>query len=137
MKRAFLLPRASLMKMSEASWSGMGGSTAMLLSAMGCDLNGSVQHIVKKHLQITRWEHEDVMERTEARLKDNPDMMKIRRAAVEYPFGTLKGWMGSTHFLTKTLGQIEAPTGRYFFVLSVLRVCENRKQEATNLLPSG
>ena len=56
--------------------------------------------------QITRWEHEDVMERVEARLEDNPGMMKIRRAAVEHPFGTLKGWMGSTHFLTKTLGRV-------------------------------
>ena len=58
------------------------------------------------HRQITRWEHEDVMERTEARLEDNPDMMKIRRAAVEHPFGTLKGWMGATHFLTKTLDRV-------------------------------
>ncbi len=56
--------------------------------------------------QVTRWEHEDVMERVEARLEDHPNMMKIRRAAVEHPFGTLKGWMGSTHFLTKTLGRV-------------------------------
>lgn len=56
--------------------------------------------------QVTRWEHEDVMERVEAGLEDNPDMMKIRRAAAEHPFGTLKGWMGSTHFLTKTLGRV-------------------------------
>ena len=27
--------------------------------------------------------------------------MKLRRQTVEHPFGTLKAWMGSTHFLTK------------------------------------
>ena len=31
------------------------------------------------------------------------EMMRTRRATVEHPFGTLKAWMGSTHFLTKTL----------------------------------
>ena len=46
------------------------------------------------------------MERVEAGLEDNPDMMEIRRAAVEHPFGTVKGWMGSTHFLTKTLARV-------------------------------
>lgn len=32
----------------------------------------------------------------------SPDSMRIRRQTVEHPFGTLKAWMGSTHFLTKT-----------------------------------
>ena len=30
-----------------------------------------------------------------------PDAMTIRRQTVEHPFGTLKAWMGSTHFLTR------------------------------------
>lgn len=29
--------------------------------------------------------------------------MKVRRQTMEHPFETLKYWMGSTHFLTKTL----------------------------------
>ena len=29
--------------------------------------------------------------------------MLIRRQTVEHPLGTLKSWMGSAHFLTKTL----------------------------------
>jgi hypothetical protein len=31
--------------------------------------------------------------------------MRIRRATVEHPFGTLKAWMGATHFKTRTLGR--------------------------------
>ena len=50
--------------------------------------------------RIRRWEHEDVVERAESRLKDHPEAMRVRRATVEHPFGTLKQWMGSG-FLTK------------------------------------
>jgi hypothetical protein len=39
--------------------------------------------------------------------------MRIRRQTVEHPFGTLKAWMGSTHFLTKTLDKVstDEPAG--------------------------
>jgi hypothetical protein len=33
--------------------------------------------------------------------------MTIRRQTVEHPFGTLKAWMGSTHFLTRTLEKVK------------------------------
>ena len=32
-----------------------------------------------------------------------PDMMRVRKRTVEHPFGTLKQWMGLTHFLTRKL----------------------------------
>jgi hypothetical protein len=32
-----------------------------------------------------------------------PDVMTVRRRTVEHPFGTLKAWMGHTHFLTRGL----------------------------------
>jgi len=28
-----------------------------------------------------------------------PESMLIRKQTVEHPFGTIKSWMGSTHFL--------------------------------------
>jgi transposase len=37
------------------------------------------------------------------RLDRQPEMMRLRRQTVEHPFGTIKHWMGWTHFLTKTL----------------------------------
>jgi hypothetical protein len=33
--------------------------------------------------------------------------MSIRRATVKHPFGTLKGWMGATHFRTRTLEKVK------------------------------
>ena len=49
--------------------------------------------------RVTRWEHEDVLERAQARLDKNPNAMRTRRETVEHPFGTLKMRMGATHFL--------------------------------------
>ncbi|NKC01304.1 MAG: transposase [Pseudomonadales bacterium] len=46
--------------------------------------------------------HGEVVEPLDARMKEEPGRMSTRRAAVEHPFGTLKAWMGATHFLTKT-----------------------------------
>jgi transposase len=42
--------------------------------------------------RIRRWEHEAVLEAMQARLDRKPDAMRIRRALVEHPFGTLEAW---------------------------------------------
>jgi hypothetical protein len=59
---------------------------------------------------MSRWECEEVLDAAQKRLDQNPDMMRIRRTTVEHLFGTLKGWMGSTHFLTKTLDRVSGST---------------------------
>ena len=37
----------------------------------------------------------------QARLDRMPEAMGARWRTVEHPFGTLKAWMGATHFLTR------------------------------------
>jgi hypothetical protein len=37
------------------------------------------------------------------RLRNAPEMMRVHKRTVEHPFGTLKQWMGATHFLTPKL----------------------------------
>ncbi len=56
--------------------------------------------------RITRWEHETVLEKVQDRLDRNPAAMGVRRQTVEHPFGTIKCWMGWTHFLTKRLPKV-------------------------------
>ncbi len=53
--------------------------------------------------RVSRWVHEDVLERAEKRLRKRPDVMLARRSLVEHPFGTMKSWTSSTHLLMKTL----------------------------------
>jgi hypothetical protein len=56
--------------------------------------------------RVKRWQHEGVLDKMQARLDRMPDAMTIRRQTVEHTFGTLKFWMGATHFLTKTLKNV-------------------------------
>jgi hypothetical protein len=56
--------------------------------------------------RITRWEHEDVLEAVQRRLDENPQAMRQWREVVEHPFGTIKMWMGATHFLMKRLPKV-------------------------------
>ena len=56
--------------------------------------------------RITRWEHEAVIDAMQRRLDRNPLAMTIRRRTIEHVFGTLKQWMGSTHFLTRGLAHV-------------------------------
>jgi hypothetical protein len=59
-----------------------------------------------KQRLISRWEHEHVLEAVQRRLDHNPDAMGVRRQTAEHPFGTIKCWMGATHFLTKKLPKV-------------------------------
>ena len=59
-----------------------------------------------KQRRIKRWEHEDVLDAMQKRLDQVPQAMILRRQTVEHPFGTIKAWMGATHFLTRTLKRV-------------------------------
>jgi hypothetical protein len=49
------------------------------------------------------------------RLDCQPEMMRVQRETGEHPFGTIKHWMGWTHFLTKTLARVRMrETARFF-----------------------
>lgn len=56
-----------------------------------------------KERRIKRWEHEHLVEAADARRRDASAPMMTRRSTVEHPFGTIKAWMGHTHFLTRRL----------------------------------
>lgn len=72
--------------------------------------------------KMSRWEHEEVLEQVEARLERNPQRMRVRRSTVEHPFGTLKAWMGSTHFLTKTLPRVNTEMSLHVLAYNLRRM---------------
>jgi len=75
-----------------------------------------------KNRRVSRWVNEEVVEPTAARLADKPDAMQIRRATVEHPYGTLKCWMGATHFLTKTLDHVSTEMSLHVLAYNMKRV---------------
>jgi transposase len=56
--------------------------------------------------RVTRWEHEHVVEAMQNRLDRMPDAMRIRRKTVEHVFGTIKDWMGRSHFRMRRLKNV-------------------------------
>ena len=76
----------------------------------------------EKLRRFRRWEQEDVLDDIERRLEEKPDAMRIRRSPVEHPFGTLKAWMGHTHFLTRTREKVAAEMSLHVLAYNFKRV---------------
>ena len=48
--------------------------------------------------------------------------MRIRRSTVEHPYGTIKAWMGSTHFLTKGLERVKTEMSLHVLAYNLRRL---------------
>ncbi len=75
-----------------------------------------------KERRVTRWEHEHVLEAVQQRLDEHPEKMRQRRQTVEHPFGTIKFWMGSTHFQMKTLKRVGTEMALHVLAYNLKRV---------------
>ena len=63
-----------------------------------------------------------VIDAMQERLDRRPSVMRIRRATVEHAFGTLKAWMGATHFKTKTLEKVRTEMSLQVLAYNLKRV---------------
>jgi transposase len=75
-----------------------------------------------KYRRISRWEHEGVLEKAQARLDATPKAAQVRMQTVEHVFGTLKFWMGPCHFLTKTLPKVRTEMSLQILAYNIKRV---------------
>jgi len=91
-----------------------------LASCTACSLKSRCT--TGKERRITRWEHEAVIEAMQERLDRAPKAMRIRRATAEHPFGTLKAWMGATHFKMKTLERVKTEMSLHVLAYNLKRV---------------
>jgi len=74
-----------------------------------------------KAKRIKRWEKEDILDAADALLQKNPDAMRQRKRLVEHPYGTIKHWMGSTHFLMKRLPNVQAEMSLHVLAYNLTR----------------
>ena len=77
-----------------------------------------------KYRRLARWEHEAVVERMQRRLDRMPEAGRLRRQTVEHTFGTLKSWMGATHFLTRTLPRVRTEMSLQVLAYNLKRVIQ-------------
>lgn len=75
-----------------------------------------------KERRIARWEHEHLVEAMRDRLSGPDDPMTLRRCTVEHPFGTIKCWMGATHFLTRGVKNVRAKMALNVLVYNIKRM---------------
>ena len=72
--------------------------------------------------RVRRWEHEELLEVMEEELTNTPDAMPMRSRTVEHPFGTLKAWMGHSHFLTRRLKNVRTEMSLHVLAYNLQRM---------------
>lgn len=72
--------------------------------------------------RVARWEHEHVLEELDKRMANEPERMGTRRSTVEHPFGTIKSWMGHTHFQMKTMSRVATEMSLHVLAYNLRRV---------------
>ena len=56
------------------------------------------------------------------RLDRTPQSTRIRRQTVEHPFGTIKSWMGTTHFMTRTVEHVSIEMSLHVLAYNLKRM---------------
>ena len=75
-----------------------------------------------KERRVTRWEHESVLEMVQQNMNRQPTMMQIRKQTVEHPYGTLKNWMGATHFQMRGLNRVATEMSLHVLAYNLRRM---------------
>ncbi len=75
-----------------------------------------------KERRVSRWEHGKVIETHEQRMNENPTMMQLRKQTVEHPFGTIKSWMGMSHFKMKRLKNVGTEMSLHVLAYNITRM---------------
>ena len=83
--------------------------------ASGCSLRANAP-------RKRRWEYEAVLDTMQERLDRAPQSMRIRRQTAEHPFGTIKAWMGATHFRLRTLEKVSAEMSLHVLAYNLKRM---------------
>lgn len=75
-----------------------------------------------KERRVTHWEYEHLVDEMRDRLRSASDLMTQRRSTVEHPFGTIKAWMGTTHFLMRRLKNVRTEMAQNVLAYNIKRM---------------
>lgn len=108
---AYRCPAGEPLRPMEGRWENTSGRTEIRYASSAktckaCPLKARCLSPTASRRTIGRWEHEDVLERHRARMRDASELMRRRSGIVEHPFGTLKCRAGYRHFLVRGLDKV-------------------------------
>jgi len=75
-----------------------------------------------KNRIISRWEHEELLEKLDERVKANKSKVKERQGIIEHVFGTLKRNFNQGYFLMRGLTSVKAEISLSVLVYNITRV---------------
>lgn len=59
-------------------------------------------------------------------LKKHPDAARLKKQIAEHPYGTIKHWMGQTHFLMKRLENVKTEMSLHVLAYNMRRAINLR-----------
>ena len=86
-----------------------------------CELKSQCSNS-KQPRRIARWEHQNQLDQMDELMASMPDSMLIRKQTVEHPFGTIKCWMGATHFLMRRLENVSTEMSLHVLAYNLRRM---------------
>lgn len=92
-----------------------------IMTCRACELkpkctNSSTQR------RMSRWEHQGQIDQMDQVMKVHPKHVLIRKQTVEHPFGTIKSWMGATHFLTRRFKNVSTEMSLHVLAYNLKRM---------------
>jgi hypothetical protein len=93
-----------------------------------CELKSQCSNS-KQSRRITRWVHQDEIDHLDDLMASMPDSMLIRKQTVEHPFGTIKCWMGATHFLTRGFKNVRTEMNLHVLAYNLKRMMSIHGQD--------
>jgi len=91
------------------------------MTCRACELKPQCSNS-KQPRRISRWEHQGEIDHLDDLMASMPDSMLIRKQTVEHPFGTIKAWMGATHFLTRGFKNVSTEMSLHVLAYNLRRM---------------
>lgn len=63
-----------------------------------------------------------MFERVQKRLDEDPTQLAVRSMTVEHPYGTIRSWMGATHFKMRRLKNVATEMALHMLACNMTRV---------------
>jgi len=92
-----------------------------IMTCRACDLKSQCTNSPAQR-RMSRWEHQDRIDQMNELMETQPDSMLIRKQTVEHPYGTIKCWMGATHFLTRRLKNVSTEMNLHVLAYNLKRM---------------
>jgi transposase len=108
---AYRCPAGALLRPMKGRWQNTSGRLEIRYASRKaicgtCPLRARCLTPKAPYRTISRWEHEDVLERHRARMQGAGELMRRRSGIVEHPFGTIKCRAGYRHFLVRGFNKV-------------------------------